>query len=368
MKFLPLPMVLALAAAALPVGLHAQSPSPSPAAAASPAGANSPAAAAADLSQYKTADALWAKIEQIQKGPAVQPKSEEEAQAAMEVIVTQLNAACGKFVESFPDDPRHWQARLLQLQVQAAIDERAGHANPEKLTADLRELASHADAPEPVRQQARMILLSQMVNGYVTGNGSATSATVSAEIDQFAKDFPSFTSMDGLKMQIAQGVSEKDPALHDKLIKEVAAGTGKAAELAKKQLALKDALKKPLDLHFTAVDGTKVVLIDFWATWCGPCVGEVPDVVATYKKLHDKGFEIVGISLDQDKEALTKFLPEHEMTWPQYFDGKGWQNEISSGFGIESIPAMWLVNKKGIVATMEGREDLEGQVLKLLAE
>src|SRR6204780_1062417 len=70
---------------------------------------------------------------------------------------------------------------------------------------------------------------------------------------------------------------------------------------------------KPLDLKYTAVDGTKVdlatmrgkvVLVDFWATWCPPCRGEVPNVVAAYKKYHDKGFNIVGISLDQDKSAL----------------------------------------------------------------
>src|SRR2546428_11372592 len=88
------------------------------------------------------------------------------------------------------------------------------------------------------------------------------------------------------------------------------------------------AAEKP-DVKFTAVDGRevdlaklkgKVVLVDFWATWCGPCVGEVPHVVETYKKFHDKGFEIVGISLDQNKDALVNFTKSHGMTWPQYFD------------------------------------------------
>ena len=76
----------------------------------------------------------------------------------------------------------------------------------------------------------------------------------------------------------------------------------------------------------------------------------------------------MGISLDQDKGSLLKFIAENGMPWPQYFDGKGWQNDISSGFGIESIPTMWLVNKKGYVVTTDGRTDLEGQVEKLLAE
>jgi len=128
---------------------------------------------------------------------------------------------------------------------------------------------------------------------------------------------------------------------------------------------------KPLDLKYTSVDGKtvdisklrgKVVLIDFWATWCPPCRGEVPNVVAAYKKYHDQGFEIVGVSLDQDKGALLAFTKENGMVWPQYFDGKGWDNDVSKGFGIDSIPAMWLVGKDGKVITTNAREDLAGQV------
>ena len=132
---------------------------------------------------------------------------------------------------------------------------------------------------------------------------------------------------------------------------------------------------KPLDLNYTAVDGTKVdlstlrgkvVLIDFWATWCPPCREEVPNVVAAYTKYHDKGFEIVGVSLDQDKQALLSFTKEHGMVWPQYFDGSGFDNKIASQFAIEEIPTMWLVGKDGKLITKNAREDLAGQVEKAL--
>lgn len=134
---------------------------------------------------------------------------------------------------------------------------------------------------------------------------------------------------------------------------------------------------EPVSLKFNAVKGGKVdletlkgkvVLIDFWATWCPPCVKEVPNVVAAYEKLHDKGFEIIGISLDQNKAALTKFTKEKKMTWPQYFDGKGWDNEISTRFGIRSVPTMWLVDKEGKLATTNARSNLEAQVEALLAK
>jgi thiol-disulfide isomerase/thioredoxin len=110
------------------------------------------------------------------------------------------------------------------------------------------------------------------------------------------------------------------------------------------------------------------VLIDFWATWCGPCVAELPNVIKAYKELHPKGFEIVGISLDSDKAELQAFVKDKGMEWPQYFDGKGWQNEISTKYGINSIPAMWLLNKKGMVVSTNARGGLEEQVAKLLAE
>ena len=110
-----------------------------------------------------------------------------------------------------------------------------------------------------------------------------------------------------------------------------------------------------------------MVLVDFWATWCPPCREEVPSVVAAFKKYHDKGFEVVGISLDQDKDALLAFTKAKGMVWPQYFDGKGWDNEISSRFGINSIPAMWLLDKKGMLVSTDAREDLDGGIAKLLA-
>jgi thiol-disulfide isomerase/thioredoxin len=91
----------------------------------------------------------------------------------------------------------------------------------------------------------------------------------------------------------------------------------------------------------------KVVLIDFWATWCPPCVAEAPQLVETYKKYHERGLEIIGISLDQNREALEKFTKENGMTWPQFFDGKGWNNEFAQRFNIQSVPTMWLFGRDG---------------------
>jgi peroxiredoxin len=94
----------------------------------------------------------------------------------------------------------------------------------------------------------------------------------------------------------------------------------------------------------------------------------MPDVKATYEKLHDKGFEIVGISLDVDKDALAGFVKENGMPWPQYFDGLRWSNKLVAEFGITSVPSMWLVDKQGNVRDQAGQISLEEKVTKLLAE
>ena len=134
---------------------------------------------------------------------------------------------------------------------------------------------------------------------------------------------------------------------------------------------------KPLDISFTAVDGRKVdlkemkgkvVLIDFWATWCGPCVAEMPSVKKTYEAFHDKGFEIVGISLDDDKDALNNYIKKNAIAWPQYFDGKQWNNEISFRYGIDGVPTEWLVDKQGNLRETSARGHLDASVDALLNE
>lgn len=111
----------------------------------------------------------------------------------------------------------------------------------------------------------------------------------------------------------------------------------------------------------------KIVLVDFWATWCGPCVAELPNVLKAYKKYHDKGFEVIGISLDKDEAKLKAFIAEKGMPWPQYFDGLGWGSKLGQKYGIDSIPATFLLDREGkiIGKGLRGKallEELEKQL------
>ncbi len=131
-----------------------------------------------------------------------------------------------------------------------------------------------------------------------------------------------------------------------------------------------------MDLKFTATNGNeidisalrgKVILVDFWATWCGPCIQEMPNVIEAYENYHDKGFEVVGISLDDDIAVLEEFMSDNGMLWPQYFDGKSWGNEIAGAYGIKGIPATFLIGKEGkIIATNLRGQELEVAVKEAL--
>jgi peroxiredoxin len=113
----------------------------------------------------------------------------------------------------------------------------------------------------------------------------------------------------------------------------------------------------------------KVVLLDFWATWCGPCVGELPNVLETYKKHHGEGFEILGISLDQEESSLRDFVKKRGMAWQQYFDGKGWGNKLAGKYGVNSIPATYLLDGEGKIIAHDVRgEALEAAVAKALGK
>ena len=176
-----------------------------------------------------------------------------------------------------------------------------------------------------------------------------------ALVNQLKKDFPE-TTLGKRVDDLVASLKQQGEA------KKVQAGLAVGAKFP--DFDEKDLGGKPLSVgNYKG----KVVLVDFWATWCGPCVGELPNVLKTYEKYHSKGFEIVGISLDSDKSKLTGFIEQRKMSWQQYFDGKGWQNKLAGKYGVNSIPATYLLDTEGKILAKNLRgEQLETEVGKAL--
>jgi thiol-disulfide isomerase/thioredoxin len=111
----------------------------------------------------------------------------------------------------------------------------------------------------------------------------------------------------------------------------------------------------------------KVVLVDFWASWCGPCRKENPNVVAIYGKYHDKGFEVFSVSLDKDRDSWLNAIAKDNLLWPDHVsDLKYWKSEGAATYGVSAIPFTVLIDKKGkIVAKKLRGEELENKVKEL---
>jgi peroxiredoxin len=149
----------------------------------------------------------------------------------------------------------------------------------------------------------------------------------------------------------------------------------------------RDQLKMPIlgeamDIEFTALDGRevdlaalkgKVVLVEYWATWCAPCVAEIPTIQKVYEKFHEQGFEVVGISLDTEREKLDQFVKQRKIPWPQSFTGGSddhFKFPLVAKYGIHSVPALFLLGRDGKVAAVNprGPGELERHVSALLAK
>jgi len=376
-------------------------------------------AEAAPAPAVKTADGDYAALEALRKATPPAPPKEmgaEKFYTWMDGQRQQGSAAALAFYAAYPTDARRWDVVLAMVNqpplfirsfgpevetkgmAAAVIDEAAKTAWEQQVDGLKQALLASTDAKPAQREQVEWSLFAKDFRATSAAKAKGETYDYSPFRARFADHVKKYVALDVVAARAADYLGALERNLPGASVPEwklqLDAPNAALRESAATKLKALEAQAKPLEIAFTAVDGRevdlkklrgKVVLVDFWATWCGPCIAELPNIKKVYAEYHAKGFEIIGIALENGKltpkdtpeqvaakmaaakKILTEFTTKEEMPWPQYFDGKFWKNDYAELYDIKGIPAMFLIDQDGKTVSTNARgEKLEAEVKRLL--
>jgi thiol-disulfide isomerase/thioredoxin len=332
-----------------------------------------------------TPEQLFALIERL-RNPEVKPANREEMLVYRERLANaEVQAAERILAQVKPGDPAHTRAARMKLDSLMML----GQMGSDRAEADMVVYAGQlvASADPGLAREARRCLIAADARKAVAADDFARLPGLIAQTAELLAVDPDDPDTARLCLQFAGGLEqiegcEEHAATAYRTFGPLLAKSGNPqiramAETFVGTLRRLSLPGKPMEIAGTLLDGTafdpktlagKVVLVDFWATWCGPCVEEMPNILAEYEKYHAKGFEVVGVSLDDDRAAVEEFLAEKKLPWP-ILVGDGWNHPMAKQYGISGIPQLILVGRDGNVITLNARgEALQKRLAELFRD
>jgi hypothetical protein len=322
------------------------------------------------------ADAEWNRIEAMESNaPADQWKSRDQARAGAIAYLGKQEQAIRVFIASYPDDPRTPDANLRLAHLLATLgdiaQDPAKRSEADNVLDELERAPAMRDRRADV-EFARVSIFMQRVDAITGGNRDTMLEMARA----FAREFPSDRRVAPLLAEVASAFEDQPATAHVLLLEAQprAATPELQARIADdlKRLAM---VGKPLEMQWTALDGAhvdlknlrgSVVLIFFFASWSPPSMAEL-DWVQQLAAGTDST-RALGICLDKDPVAVPRTLAGHGITWPVYCDGLGWQGPLVRSLGINTLPALWLVDRKGILRALDAKADEAALIEKVSGE
>ena len=314
----------------------------------------------------------------------VQPSSRQQMMEYMKQVATATVAAADKALDQIqPTDDAYERLATAKLESLMMLN-RLGDQTAGGTLNQFATSLVNSNSPALAMEAKRLLLVAQAQELF-SKRDLAGAAGLIGQTKQLLEANPNDSATAGLAMQLASAFEHMPggeaaareayetfgpifAASSNESIRQMGAsfaGTLRRLSLPGKPMEITGTLLNGQPFDQQTLTG-KVVLVDFWATWCGPCVAEIPNVLEQYNKYHDRGFEVVGISLDQDRSALEKFVGDRKIPWPILFEpseGTGWQHPLATYYGISGIPTVILIGQDGNVITLNARGERLGEEL-----